>query len=255
MLKNAVQLKSQPIYILGSNTIPESCMPLTSIDRCIAKVLFLLATDSNTPPSFLNSEQITDGCPGGMAHCGFRVPSPMIKFFVSTGNPEYHNGMAEYLRANPDIAEESATRAGGFTTPKNNLVFVTASPIIELDLEVSDVLAITIFGNAEQIRNLSALVHFHNTEIFQNTILAVGPACSTFISYPAGLSKNAPKNCAYIGPTDPTVNSWLPQNYMAIGIPISLAIQMANDLPESFLTKRSEVATPPKREELKYPLY
>lgn len=255
MLKNALQLNSQPIYILGSNTIPESCVPLTSLDRCIAEVLFLLATDSNTPSTFLNSDQIKDGCPGGMAHCGFREPSSMIKFFVSTGTPEYRNGMAEYLRANPEIAEESASHAGGYSTPRNNLIFTAADKVAELGLDSSDVLAITCFGTAEQIRNLSALVHFHNTNIFQNTILAVGPACSTLISFPAGLAGKAPKDCAYVGPTDPTVNKWFPQDYMAIGIPISLAIQMADDLPGSFLTLRSEVAMPPERMELKYPLH
>lgn len=253
-LKKAVQLDLHPIYIIGSNTTPDSSVPLTSIDRCIAKVMFLLARHSNVPTLFLNAEQVSTGCPGGMSHCGFCKANPMIKYFVSTGTPEYRDGLAEYLRANPEIAEESDARAGKFTPPKKNLIFATEDKIAELSLDASDVLAITCFGTAEQIRNLSALVHFRNTDIFQNVIGAVGPACSTFISYPAGLSENAPKNSVYIGPTDPTVNKWLPPEFMALGIPISLAQQMADDLPASFLTLRPQVASPSERTELTYSL-
>ncbi len=83
--------------------------------------------------------------------------------------------------------------------------------------------------------------------------MGVGPACSTFVSYPAGLTENAPKNAAFIGPADPTGNVWFPPDFMTMGIPIGLAQLMAADLDESFLIKRAHIAFPERRMELKYP--
>lgn len=47
-----------------------------------------------------------------------------------------------------------------------------------------------------------------------------------------GMAENAPKDSAYVGPTDPTGNPWLPPGQMIMGIPIALAQQMAADLDE-----------------------
>jgi hypothetical protein len=251
-LQEAGRLDRQPLYVLGANVIPDSCVPLTSIDRCIAKVMFLLAGHPEAPAVYLSADQAEKGCGGGMQWSGFCEANPMIKFFVSTGTPEFRNGMAEYLRASPEIAEEAAERAGGFTAPGENLVIATADKVANLGLDASAALCVTCFGTAEQIRNLSALVHYRNTDIFQNVVLAVGPACSTFVSYPAGLAQKSPKNAAYAGPADPTGNIWFPPDFMALGIPIALAQQMADDVPASFLTQRPMVAFPTKRAELKY---
>jgi hypothetical protein len=60
------------------------------------------------------------------------------------------------------------------------------------------------------------------------------------ITFPAGMAENAPKDSAYVGPTDPTGNPWLPQELMIMGIPIALAQQMAADLDESFICRRSK---------------
>ena len=253
VLKDAVGLELQPVYILGSNTIPESSVPLTTYDRCIAKVMFWLAGHGKRPAIYLSEDQVEKGCAGGMTYCGFCEANPMIKYFIANGTPEYRNGMAEYLRVDPETAEESAARTGKKKAPKENLLFVRADKVKELNLKENEVLAITCFGTAEQIRNLSALVHYRNTDIFQNVITAVGPACSTLVTYPAGLAENAPKNSAYTGPADPTGNEWFPPNYMAIGIPIKLAKQMAEDVPKSFLTLRPQVAIPTERVELYAP--
>jgi hypothetical protein len=67
------------------------------------------------------------------------------------------------------------------------------------------------------------------------------------ITFPAGMAENAPKDSAYVGPTDPTGNSWLPPELMIIGIPIALAQRMAVDLYESFICKRSKIAYPENR--------
>ena len=246
-LKDAARLEYQPVYIMGATSAPENCIPMTQIDRCIAKTMLLLAGNADAPAVYLSADQAEKGCGGGMQWSGFCEANPMIKYFVSTGHADFRNGMAEYLRATPEIAEEAANRAGTFTPPGDYLIFCAADKVAGLQLDDATILAITCFGTAEQIRNLATLVHFRNTDIFQNVIMAVGPACSTFVSYPAGLAENAPKTSAFIGPADPTGNIWFPQDYMALGIPIALAQQMAEDLEASFLTKRPQVAFPVNR--------
>jgi hypothetical protein len=71
------------------------------------------------------------------------------------------------------------------------------------------------------------------------------------IPFPAGMAENAPKDSAYVGPTDPTGNPWLPPDLMTIGIPMELAHQMATNLEESFICKRSKIAYPEKRTVIK----
>jgi hypothetical protein len=67
------------------------------------------------------------------------------------------------------------------------------------------------------------------------------------IAFPAGMAENVPKDSAYVGPVDPTGNSWLPPELMIMGIPSGLAQQMAADLEESFICKRSKIAYPENR--------
>jgi len=65
------------------------------------------------------------------------------------------------------------------------------------------------------------------------------------------MAENAPKDSAYVGPTDPTGNTWLPPELMLMGIPIALAQQMASDLDESFICRRSRIACPENRAAIK----
>jgi hypothetical protein len=67
------------------------------------------------------------------------------------------------------------------------------------------------------------------------------------IAFPAGMAENAPKDSAYVGPADPTGNSWLPPDLMIMGILIALAQQMASDLEESFNCMRGKIAYPRNR--------
>ncbi len=108
----------------------------------------------------------------------------------------------------------------------------------------SGVKSVCCFGTAEQIRNMAALVHFDRDDPFSPVIVPWGPSCSTFITYPAGMAENAPKNTAFMGPQDPTQNRNLPENMMAIGIPAGIAIRMAENLGSSFITRRPLVAFP-----------
>ena len=112
--------------------------------------------------------------------------------------------------------------------------------------------SILCFGKGEQIRNLCSLIHFRSRDPFKSVIAPFGPSCATFVTYPAGMAENAPENTAFMGPVDPTGNTWFPKDYMALGIPIrycSKYVSMISD--DSFAVKRPEVAFPKERCELK----
>ncbi|MFZ2472863.1 MAG: hypothetical protein WAW52_13125 [Methanothrix sp.] len=73
---------------------------------------------------------------------------------------------------------------------------------------------IICFAGGEQIRDLCALAHYSSHDIFE---------------------------LIFIGPTDPSARSWLPENCQAMGIPMEIARKMANDVESSFLAKRDNV--------------
>ena len=104
-----------------------------------------------------------------------------------------------------------------------------------------------LFAGSLETRNLCALAQYSSSEPFCRTVISSGSACSMMITYPAGMAENASADSAYIGPTDPTVNPWLPRELMVMGIPIALAEQMDADLEGSFITRRSEIAFPESR--------
>ncbi|HEX3014625.1 MAG TPA: DUF169 domain-containing protein, partial [Methanobacterium sp.] len=119
------------------------------------------------------------------------------------------------------------------------------------DLDESiDVKSIICFGNGEQIRNLSSLIHFRTKNPFNAINIPFGPACATLVTYPAGMAEKAPKETAFVGPVDPTGNVWFPPEYMAIGIPLKIATRMHEDLNNSFAARRPEVASPKIRDKI-----
>jgi hypothetical protein len=74
------------------------------------------------------------------------------------------------------------------------------------------------------------------------------------LAFPTGMAENAPKGSAYVGSVDPTGNSWLPSDLLIMGIPAELAQQMAIDMRESFIGKRSKIAYPEKQTAIKPPI-
>lgn len=172
---------------------------------------------------------------------GLAPESEDIKFFVSTGRKDVRGGAAEFLKSGPEKVE-ACFRAMGKVSPPGKYLIVSACDALPDDSP--DVRSICCFGNAEQIRNVAALVHFDRDDPFSPVIVPWGPSCATFISYPAGMAENAPKNTAFMGPQDPTQNHSLPPDMMALGIPAEMAKRMVTNLDASFITQRPQVAFP-----------
>jgi hypothetical protein len=242
-LVKAGRLETAPLCVYGSKIVPKNAVPIKKVNRCIANAIFSLSIKKDTESIYIGNDALEGCCPGGQAWFGYKPFLPMLKYFLSTGSENFRNGAAEFLIANPDLAEERLISIGNITSLGKYTVIRRCDDLEEKNIKVN---AFICFGVPEQIRNLSSLAYFRPEKGFKVQI-PWGPSCASFVTYPASMAENGPENCIIIGPTDPTGNYWFPQNYVSMGIPYEIGKRMAEDLDESFITKRSEVAYPEKR--------
>jgi hypothetical protein len=242
-LAKAGRLESRPLCVFGADEPPEDAVPMPKLNRCAGRAIFLVSASKGTPSIFIGEGQVEGCCPGGLTYFGFAERDPMLKFFLSYGNKGFRGGAAEFLRITPELAEESFESSGRIVRPGKFLV-VSPSDHIEEDPGVRSFL---IFGSSESVRNLCALVYFRSGSIFSSVIMPGGASCASFVTYAAGMAEDSPKDAVFIGPVDPTGNSWFPQDYLSMAIPIHIARTMAMDLEQSFIAKREVVAYPKKR--------
>ncbi len=238
-LTEAGRLQLRPLCVYGTDKIPEGAVPSYTIDRCIAKAVYISAFFKETPPLYIEAghEQC---CTGGMVWMGLAEPHPKLKYFLTVGTPDFRGGAAEHLKATPELFDEQRERAGKITPYGKYTVIAPCTQ----NLVPEAVRAFIVFAGSEQIRNLCGLAQFNSSDPFFKTLIPGGPICATMIAFPAGMAENAPKDSAYVGPVDPTGNPWLPPELMIMGIPLRLAQQMGADLEESFIGKRSKIAYP-----------
>lgn len=247
-LKKAGNLKTNPLAVYGLENIPDGAEPICSFDHCVAKVIFEAAINEKIPALYMGKNTLKGCCPGSMTYFGFKKPLKFIRYFVSTGNKNFRGGEAEYLKASPPIVDEFIESIGDITPLGKNIVIERYNEIKE-DVDVKSILC---FGKGEQIRNLASLIHFRTKNPFNAINMPFGPACATFITYPAGMAEKTPKGTSFVGPVDPTGNIWFPEELMAIAIPIDIAVKMHEDLETSFAIKRPEVAYPQIRDNILY---
>jgi uncharacterized protein (DUF169 family) len=240
-LKEAFRLSTRPLAVYGSEVLPPGIRPLTEVNRCFAVSLFRMATGNEVSALYASADIREGCCPGGISHMGFAPEREDIKYFVSTGRKDIRGGAAEFLKSDPEKVA-ACFRAMGTITPPGRYLIISACEVLP-DVHPG-VRSVCCFGTAEQIRNMAALVHFDRDEPFFPVIVPWGPSCATFISYPAGMAGNAPRNTAFMGPQDPTQNHSLPPDMMALGIPAGIARRMVENLDASFIIRRPRLAFP-----------
>jgi len=243
--KTALKLDTYPLVIYESGTLPDDAIPMCSLDKCIAKSILLTSTGDNNYPLYINDKTIRGCCPGSTTYLGFRPPAEFIKYFVSTGNENFRGGDAEYLKASPEDVLKFLKSIGKVKQVKDNLIIQKCEDIETIEKE-NDIKAILIFGDALRIRNLSSLIYFKNENTFTGISMPFGPSCASFITHPAKMAEKTPEKTSFIGPTDPTGNIWFPSDYLSMGMPIEIAIELYENIDDSFLLKRPEVAFPLK---------
>jgi hypothetical protein len=242
-IQAVARLKAKPLCVYGSETVPTGAVKISTLHQCLPRAIFFAANQKEPPILYFGKDALVGCCPGGTGWTGYSKMAPMLEYFVSTGNPKFRNGEAEYLKASPRTVVESK-EAMGEIRPLGTFTVVQACSDLTVDPSVKSVIC---FGNAEQIRNLCALIHFRKVDPFCSVSAAWGPTCATLLTYPAGIAENAPSNMAYLGPTDPTGNAWFPEDFMALGIPLKIALDMCEDADQAFITKRTEVVFPHDR--------
>lgn len=243
--KTLLKLDKSPLVIYESENLPENAVPMCSLDRCVAKAIFLTSANDNLNPLYINNKSLKGCCPGSITYLGFGKPAKFIKYFVSIGKENFRGGDAEYLKASPDDVEKFLKSIGEIKQIEKNLIIQRCEDV-EYDINDINLKSILIFGDAEQIRNLSSLIYFKNENTFGGISMPFGPSCASFITYPTGMTEKTPENTSFLGPVDPTGNNWFPSDYLSMGIPINIAIELYNDIDESFISKRPEVAFPQK---------
>jgi hypothetical protein len=246
-IRIAGRLKSTPLCVYGSECVPEGAKPITSVDRCLAKAIFMASLSEKTLPLYFGKGALAGCCAGGIGWTGYGRMAPVLDYFISYGTKEFRNGEAEYLKASPETVKKSK-EAIGTVTPPGTYTIIRSCDDLEADPGVRSIIC---FGNGEQIRNLSSLIHFRSADTFNAVSAAWGPTCATLLTYPAGLAEKASKDSAYLGPMDPTGNCWFPEDLMALGIPIKLAIGIYEDLDSSFVIKRPHIAYPDIKDNIK----
>ena len=248
-LVQAGRLQVKPLCAYGSAQIPEGAVPSTSISPCIARAVVTQAFQEKAPPIYVAAQMPDTCCGGGLAHFGFTKFNPGIKYFVSTGSKDFRNGEAEFLRATPELVEMNQRRMGKITPLGKYVIIRPCSDLVNEDPGVKSILC---FGSAEGIRNMCALVHFRSTDPFNDVLVPQGASCSAFVSYASGMVETAPPDAVFLGPCDPNANSWFPQEWLSLAMPIKIARRMAEDLESSFITKRPTVAYPEQRVPLQH---
>lgn len=240
-LKAAFRLSTRPLAVYGSEVLPAGIPRLNEVNRCFAVSLHRMAMGEEVSAIYVSEDTGEGCCPGGLYHVGY-IPVPdEIRYFVSTGRKDVHGGAAEYLKAGPELVERCTAAAGPIRPPGKYLVVQACEALPDPEPAIR---SLCCFGTGEQIRNMGALVHFDRDDPFSPVIAPWGSACSTYITFPAGLAENTPHNTAFMGPQEPTQNRSLPPEMMALGLPAEMAARMVQNLDTSFVSRRPGVAFP-----------
>ena len=114
-LKKAGKLETNPLCIYGSERIPRDGIPIKDINRCIAHAIFDLSINKEPSSIYIVNDALEGCCPGGQAWLGYKPFLPQLKHFISTGSSNFRNGAAEFLLANPELAEQKLNSIGKIT--------------------------------------------------------------------------------------------------------------------------------------------
>ncbi len=239
LLANSVNMKTSPVCVYGSDQIPKNAVRSSLLSDCLACNMYQIAEGRIKDPVYVGNEpgQIFCRCVGGPAWFGYRGFDPMLPEMMSTGS-EADKQDGKHLKENKTIACETY-RAVGDIKPLGRYLVIRRCDDFQEDFGVK---CIVCFSSGEQIRDLCALAHFGSHNVFNLISVPWGPACATLVTYPAGMAGNASLSQIFIGPTDPSARDWLPEDYLAIGIPEDMARKMANDVGRSFLAKRDNIS-------------
>lgn len=230
-IKDAVQLDNDPICVREAQEPPEGAVPLSDMHRCIAAAIFQLSRNGGS--GYVDQGSLSGCCPGGQAWLGFKDFAHHLKYFVSTGKPDFRGGTAEYLKDSPEGVERSIERLGEIRNTSECLVIQPCAD----GPDKESVKNIVVFAQTARVMNLCTLLYFGTSDPL-SVITPWGPMCTHIVTYPAGMVDRFRQH-AILGTVDPTVRDWFPSDHLSLGLPLSIAERMAEDVDQSFLKKGS----------------
>lgn len=247
-LVKAGRLQYRPICVYGTDEVPKGAFQVSAViragHRCLAKALVKMAIYEDIPPIFIGHGTLDGCCFGAASTLGFKPFPPMMRDLMSA---ESTSGNSAYLKASDAVSDKTIENLGKITPPGK---YVVMQACADADDVAHDILSVLCFGTAEQIRNLCGLIHFSDPNPFGSIIAPWGPHCAVFVAYPSGMAENAPKDTAFIGPTEPDGNDWFPPDLLALSMPIEMARRISVDYESSFAAKKPEMTFPESREKL-----
>lgn len=237
-LADAVNMKTSPICVYGSDRKPEDAILSSLISTCLAQSMYLIAEGNILSPVYVGNEpgQVFCRCIGGPAWFGYEPFDPRLPGMMSIGFADAKHA-GKHLKRDENIACETY-RAVGNIKPLGRYVVIRRCEGIKKDPGVK---CIICFAGGKEIRDLCALAHFSSPDVFNLISVPWGPACATLVTYPGGMAENAGPARISLGPTDPSARSWMPKNCMTMGIPVEIARRMAGDVGISFLAEKKNV--------------
>jgi hypothetical protein len=223
------------IGIYSQDTEPAGAVTVAKVVKegnpCVAKALFTMAANKDVPAIYVGGEAFKECCWATPGWFGYKSFPPKVEQMFASDSP---NPNSWALKKSMDICRETLGDIGRITPPGK---YVVMRALSDAGDTTAGLLSILCFGKTAQIKNLGALIHFSESKIFTPIMAPWGSGCSMFVTYPAGLASNGPKDTAFLSPMSPESNDWLPKDILALGIPIDMAVRMAEGYEKSFLAK------------------
>jgi len=227
-----VHMKTSPICVYGSDRGPENAIRSSRINSCLAQSIYEIAEGRIDSPVYAGGKAVQSFCRciGGPAWFGYAQFDPQLPGMMVTGSVKAKQS-GKHLKKDEELARQTYEAVGNIK-PLGRYVVISRCADIKEDPGVK---CIICFAGGEMIRDLFALAHFRSHDVFNLISFPWGPACATMVTYPASMAENFDSASIYLGPTDPSARSWMPENYLAMEIPIEIARKMAQDIGVSFL--------------------
>lgn len=233
-ITKAGRLDRRIIAVSAQETAPQDAVTVREALRerhpCVARALHSMSVQADFPAVYV-AEGGKGCCGGAQLWFGFRdFPSDLSDMF-SSDSPDPGSMR---LKASSGLCRRTLEDVGRFVPLGRYIVMRPLSAIEDL----GTVRSILCFGTAGQMRDLAGMVHFVSSKAYQPITAPWGSGCATFVSYPSGMAVRAPRDTAFISPTNPEADDWLPADTLAMGIPAEVAVRMAEGYEASFASRR-----------------
>ncbi len=232
----AGRLDHRIIGVYSQESPPKDAQTVASVTReghpCVARALYAMSKDKDIPGIFVGGEGSKDCCWGALLWFGFKeFPSDKEEMFSS----DSLNPRSMHIKGSTEICR-STFRDMGRMVPLGS--YIVMRPLAEIQVNPDAVSSILCFGSAGQMRDLGALAHYGESKAFTPIMAPWGSGCATFVSYPSGMAQGGPKDTTFLGPMTPEAEGWLPADTLALGIPMKMALRMAEGYAPSFAGRR-----------------